>query len=314
MTVMVTGATGFVGSELLRQLSQDAEFRLRASVRTATGNLPDEVSVCQVGDIDADTDWQEALVDCKTVIHTAARAHIMDDSALDPLTEFRRVNVEGSLNLARQAIVSGVRRFIFISSIKVNGEGLEKIAYRFDDSAAPEDDYGVSKWEAEQGLKTLCSKSEMELVVIRPTLIYGPDVKGNLALLVKAIDKKLPLPLGMIKNQRDMLSLSNLIDLIKTCIQHPDAGGNIFLCCDNDSVSTPQLIQLMAQGRGENVYLWPVPVLVLNIVANLVGRQAMMKRLSSDFRVNIEHTMKTLNWEPPFSVKESMQWAFARQS
>jgi len=313
VSVLVTGATGFVGVQLLQQLASNSGFQLRAAVRNKAENLPAEVSICRVGDIDANTDWHEALADCKTVIHTAARAHIMNDSVQDPLSEFRRVNVEGTLNLARQAIDAGVNRFIFISSIKVNGEGEANRVYRFDDPAAPEDDYGLSKWEAEQALRTLCSESSMELVVIRPPLIYGPGVKGNLALLAKAIDKGLPLPLGAIKNQRDMLSLNNLIDLIKTCIEHPAAAGQVFLCCDNEPVSTPQLIKLIASGRGENARLWPVPVFVLSMLACLAGRQAMLKRLSSDFRIDSQHTMNTLDWTPPFSVAQSMRWAFAKK-
>lgn len=311
--MLVTGATGFVGSQLLQQLANDSAYSLRAAVRDKAEGLPAGVSDYRVGDIDADTNWHEALADCKTVIHTAARAHIMNDSAKDPLFEFRRVNVEGTLNLARQAIEAGVKRFIFISSIKVNGEGEANRVYRYDDPAAPEDDYGLSKWEAEQGLKALCSNSDMELVVIRPTLIYGPGVKGNLALLAKAIDKGMPLPLGSIKNQRDMLSLNNLIDLIKTCIEHPAAAGQVFLCCDNEPVSTPQLIKLMARGREKNARLWLAPVFVLSLLATLTGRQSMLKRLSSDFRIDIQHTMSTLDWTPPFSVAESMRWAFAKK-
>jgi len=311
--VLVTGASGFVGSQLLQQLANNSEFQLRATVRNKTENLPAGVSIYRVGNIDTDTDWHEALADCKTVIHTAARAHIMNDSAQDPLVEFRRVNVEGTLNLARQAMDAGVKRFIFISSIKVNGEGESNRVYRFDDPAAPEDDYGLSKWEAEQGLKALCSESSMELVVIRPSLIYGPGVKGNLALLAKAIDKGLPLPLGAIKNQRDMLSLNNLIDLIKTCIEHPAAAGQVFLCCDNESVSTPQLITLIGNGRGKHARLWKVPLFMLRLFACLTGRQSMLKRLSSDFRIDIQHTMNTLDWTPPFSVAQSTHWAFAKK-
>lgn len=309
MTVLVTGATGFVGNQILKQLANDSRFRLRAAVRDKAENLFADVPVYKVGDIEACTDWRDALVGCKTIIHTAARAHVMNDLAHDPLAEFRCVNVEGSYNLARQAIDAGVKRFIFISSIKVNGEGGVNRIYRFDDSAAPEDDYGLSKWEAEQRLKSLCAGASMELVVIRPPLIYGPGVKGNLALLAKAIDKGVPLPLGAIRNQRDMLSLNNLIDLIKVCIEHPSAANQVFLCCDNEPVSTPQLITLIANSRRKRARLLSVPVLVLNILAFLIGRQAMLKRLSSDFRVDMQHTMQTLNWKPPYSVVESMRWA-----
>lgn len=314
MRVLVTGATGFVGSQLLQQFVHNTAFQLRAAVRSSAKTLAENISVYRVGDLSVDCDWREALDKCQVVIHTAARAHIMNDSAQDPLTEFRRVNVDGTLNLARQAIEAGVKRFIFISSIKVNGEGSPDRAYRHDDIAAPEDAYGQSKWEAEQGLRDLCVNAEMELVVIRPPLIYGPGVKGNLALLAKAIDKGLPLPLGAIKNQRDMLSLNNLIDLIGTCVDHPAAAGQVFLCCDNEPISTPQLITLIAKGRQKDPRLWSVPQFLLSMLARISGRQAMYKRLSGDFRVDIQHTMHTLDWKPPFSVAESMRLAFAKST
>jgi len=313
MSVLVTGATGFVGSQLLQQLDNEYKLQLRVAVRNKIGNIPPNVSIYRVGDIDSNTDWHEALAGRHVVIHTAARAHIMNDTAQDPLAEFRLVNVEGTLNLANQAIEAGVKRFIFISSIKVNGEGESNRVYRYDDPAAPEDDYGLSKWEAEQALGALCSESSMELVIIRPPLLYGPGVKGNLALLSKIIDKGLPLPLGSIKNQRDMLSLSNLIDLIKTCINHPAAAGQVFLASDNEPVSTPQLIKIIASGCGKNARLWSLPTFILSMLARLSGREAMLKRLSSDFRIDINHTMKTLDWVPPFSVVESMRWAFAKK-
>jgi len=309
MVIALTGCTGFVGKALLSDLvlnNHDVQCYTRHDFKIDVGRK------ILIKDISSETEWPDLDgVDC--VVHVAARAHVMNETVVDPLLEFRRVNVDGTLNFARQAIEAGVNRFIFISSIKVNGEGETHRVYRFDDPAAPEDDYGLSKWEAEQALKALCSESAMELVVIRPPLIYGPGVKGNLALLAKAIDKGLPLPLGAIKNQRDMLSLNNLIDLIKTCIEHPAAAGQVFLCCDNEPVSTPQLIKLIGSGRGKNARLWPVPVFVLSMLACLAGRQAMFKRLSSDFRIDSQHTMNTLDWTPPYSVAQSMRWAFAKK-
>ncbi|EGG98104.1 UDP-glucose 4-epimerase [gamma proteobacterium IMCC2047] len=313
LKLLVTGATGFVGSALVESLLNSKCYHVVSAARRTVEKAPLRQQSVLVDDISAATDWTQAVKNIDVVIHTAARAHIMNELTQNPLVEFRRVNVEGTLNLARQAIDAGVKRFIFISSIKVNGEGESNRAYRFDDTAAPEDDYGLSKWEAEQGLKALCSESAMELVVIRPPLIYGPGVKGNLALLAKAIDKELPLPLGAIKNQRDMLSLNNLIDLIKTCIEHPAAAGQVFLCCDNEPVSTPELIKLIASGRERNAHLWSLPIFILNMLASLTGKQAMVKRLSSDFRIDIRHTMDTLDWKPPFSVAESMRWAFAEK-
>jgi len=313
MKLLVTGATGFVGSELVNSLLNSRCYQVVSAIRGRGEGEGVYQQFVAVGEINAATDWSQALRSVEVVVHTAARAHIMNDSAIDPLTEFRRVNVDGTLNLACQAIKAGVKRFIFISSIKVNGEGEANRVYRFDDAAAPEDGYGLSKWEAEQALRALCSESTMELVVIRPPLIYGPGVKGNLELLAKVIDKGLPLPLGVISNQRDMLSLNNLIDLIKTCIEHPGAAGQVFLCCDNESVSTPQLITLIANGRGKHARLWKVPLFMLSMFACLTGRQAMLKRLSSDFRIDSQHTMNTLDWKPPFSVAESMRWAFAKK-
>jgi len=314
LKILLTGGTGFVGSELLKSLAKTGYYQIVLSERRIVGEASSYKQPVFVGDIGSTTEWSQAIENVDVVLHTAARAHIMKDSVQSSLAEFRRVNVDGTLNLARQAIEAGVKRFIFISSIKVNGEGEANRIYRFDDAAAPEDDYGLSKWEAEQGLKALCSESSMELVVIRPPLIYGPGVKGNLALLAKAIDKGLPLPLDSIKNQRDMLGLNNLIDLIKTCIEHPAAAGQVFLCCDNEPVSTPQLVKLIASGRGKHARLWPVPVSILRLFACLAGRRGMFKRLSSDFRIDSQHTMNTLDWAPPFSVAESMRGAFAKKS
>jgi len=312
--LLLTGSTGFLGAALARQLVDDAHYQLVAATRREAVNLTLGCQSILVGNLDASTDWRLALSGVEVVIHTAARAHIMNDSAQAPLAEFRRVNVEGTLNLARQAVETGVKRFIFISSIKVNGEGESNRVYRFDDSANPEDDYGHSKWEAEQGLKALCSESSMELVVIRPPLVYGPGVKGNLALLCNVIDKGLPLPLGAIRNQRDMLSLNNLIDLIKTCIDHPGAAGQVFLCSDNESVSTPQLIEMMAGARSKTARLWRTPLTLLKLLAHLGGKQAMFQRLSGDFKIDIQHTMDTLDWKPPFTVAQSMQWAFSKKT
>ena len=317
MIVLVTGGTGFVGSQLLRHLSQDTALRLRASVRSAAENLPDQVSVCQVGDINAETVWQEALVDCKTVIHAAARAHIMDDASLDPLTEFRRVNVEGSLNLARQAIFAGVKRFVFLSSIKVNGEMTRPgLPFTPNDVHVPDDPYGLSKYEAEQGLLALAQETGMEVVIIRPPLVYGPGVKANFSTMLKWIGRSIPLPFGAIHNQRSLVALDNLVNFISLCADReksPKAANQVFLISDGEDVSTTQLLRKVGQALnhhtplGIKAWLVPMPVSIMTFIAKLLGKGALANRLFGSLQIDSSKVRDLLGWKPVITMDEQLK-------
>ena len=307
--ILVTGATGFVGGQLIRRLADQPSIAVRGAVRaTPAGDHPGLIAV---GEINGDTDWSEALQGQSVVVHTAARAHIMDDTAADPLIEFRSVNVTGTLNLARQAAAAGVGRFVFISSIKVNGEQTPLDAcFMADDAPAPEDPYGVSKWEAEQGLQKLARETGMEVVIIRPPLVYGPGVKGNFANMIKVIGRSLPLPLGAVHNKRSLVALDNLVDLIITCIAHPGAANQTFLVSDGEDLSTTQLLEGVADAMGKPSRLIPVPASILQFGATLLGKKAVAQRLLGSLQVDISHTQKCLNWTPPLTVKQGLQRCF----
>ena len=310
--ILVTGASGFVGSPVLDSLANHSNFSLRAAVRRLNHNLPSKINVIQVGDLAADTDWDAAVQDIDAVIHAAARVHVMRDVAPDSLAEFRRVNVEGTLNLARQAAAAGVKRFIFVSSIKVNGEEtpLGKPC-RADDLPAPADPYGISKLEAEQGLQQLAKETGMEVVIIRPPLVYGPGVKANFQTMMRWLDKNVPLPLGAIHNKRSFVALDNLVDLIITCIDHPDAANQIFLAGDDEDLSTTELLQRMSKAMGKPARLIPVPARVLELGAILLGKRDIAQRLCGNLQVDISKAREMLGWTPPVSVNEGLKRAVA---
>jgi nucleoside-diphosphate-sugar epimerase len=267
-----------------------------------------------VGEVNGNTDWAEALQGQHVVVHTAARAHIMDDGAIDPLTEFRSVNVAGTLNFARQAARAGVQRFLFISSIKVNGEQTPLGGcFTADDAPAPEDSYGISKWEAEQGLQALAAETGMEVVIIRPPLVYGPGVKGNFASMIKLVEKGLPLPLGAIHNKRSLVALDNLVDLIITCIDHPAAANQVFLAGDGEDLSTTELLRGVARAMGKPSRLIPVPAGLLMAGATMLGKKAMAQRLLGSLQADISKARNLLGWAPPLSVEEGLKRCFPDQ-
>lgn len=254
------------------------------------------------------TDWDRALAGVGVVIHAAARAHVMQDADMDSLAEFRRVNVESTLNLARQANVAGVRRFIFISSVKVNGEATDLgQSYFSDDIPAPLDFYGISKMEAEQGLRRISEETGMEVVIIRPPLVYGPGVKANFLTMMKWLWSGIPLPLGAIHNKRSLVALDNLIDLIVTCIDHPAARNQTFLVSDGEDLSTPQLLRRMAEALHRPARLIPVPASLLQFVAGLIGNSDVARRLCGSLQVDISKTRQLLEWNPPVSVDEGIR-------
>ncbi len=304
--ILVSGANGFVGKSLCIELLRQGQA-VRAAVRSANILVANSETV-SIGEINRETDWTDALSHVKVVIHLAARVHVMKDDSIDALFEFRKVNVEGTLNLARQAIAAGVKRFIFISSIKVNGENTRfGHPYTAEDQSAPIDSYGISKCEAEQELQQLAKETGLEIVIIRPPLVYGPGVKANFHSMMRWLEKGLPLPLDAINNKRSFIALDNLVDLIVTCTTHPSAANQTFLAADGEDLSTTELLQRLGKALGKPARLLPVPVWLLNIGATLLGKKDMAQRLSHSLQVDISKTCELLNWQPPISVDDALK-------
>lgn len=307
MRVLVTGANSVIGSALLVRGALDGALRLRGSVRRSVPDLPDGVEAVLVGDLGPDTDWSKALRGVDAIVHTAARVHIMREAATDPLAEFRRTNVAGTLNLARQAADVGVQRFIFISSIGVNGAETFDVPFTAEDKAAPHSPYSISKYEAELGLRQVAQKTGLEVVIIRAPLVYGPKAKGNFKSLLKIVHLGIPLPLGAIQNKRSLVALDNLVDLIVTCLHHPKALNQTFLVSDGEDLSTTALLRRTAAALGRPARLMPVPALVLRTAARLLGKADFAQRLCGSLQVDISKTRALLGWVPPVSVDEALK-------
>jgi nucleoside-diphosphate-sugar epimerase len=308
---LITGATGFVGSGVVARLAGEGVETL-ACVRDGMVSMPGDVRVVPVAELTANTDWRQVLAGVKSLVHLAARVHVMEDTEVDPLTAFRAVNVDSTLNLARQAVTAGVKRFVFISSVKVNGESTEPgRAFTDADAPNPQDAYGQSKHEAEQGLRQFSADTDMEVVIIRPPLVYGPGVKANFAALMRAVKRGWPLPLGIVHNQRSLVALDNLVDFIVNCITHPQAANQTFLVSDGQDVSTTELVRGMAQAAGVPVRLVPVPLWALRAGASLLGKGDAVQRLCGNLQVDISKARSLLGWVPPASVEEGLRRAMA---
>ncbi|MNJ12644.1 GDP-6-deoxy-D-mannose reductase [compost metagenome] len=306
-SILVTGGTGFLGGALVNRLASLDTFSVKAPVRSSRIRFPASVEVLPIGDLDASTNWQRALLGVEVVVHASARVHVMKEAVQDPLVEFRKVNVEGTLNLARQAIAAGVKRFIYISSIKVNGEEtFPGKPYCAEDVPAPVDAYGISKLEAERELYQLAVATDMEVVVIRPVLVYGPGVKANFLNMMSWLHKGIPLPLGAIDNRRSLVALDNLIDLIVTCINHPRAANQTFLVSDGEDVSISELLRKLAFALGKPPKLLPVPAWLLRGAAVLLGRRTVSQRLLGSLQVDIRKNRELLGWTPPVTLDEGL--------
>ena len=305
MKVLVTGASGFVGNATCARLVMQG-MNVIGSVRQLPPQPLSGVDYRSVGDLDANTDWRDALTGVDAIIHCAARVHVMRETAADPLVAFRAANVAGSEQLARQAAAAGVRRFVFLSSVKVNGEG-GSVAYRETDPPAPQDAYGISKYEAECGLREIAVETGMEVVMVRSPLIYGPGVKANFQALMRALVRGIPLPLGAIRNRRSLVALDNVVDLIVTCIEHPAAANETFLVSDGEDLSTTELIRRLARAIGYPARLIPMPTTVLMAGATLLGKREVARRLCGTLQVNITKARKVLGWTPPVSVDEGLR-------
>ena len=306
LNMLVTGATGFVGRPLCSKLLAKArQVRGTVWLDDSAVSLPAGVDTIPISSIGPDTDWSEALVGIDTVVHLAARVHVMDETAEEPLAAYRRVNVAGTERLARMAAANGVKRLVFLSSVKVHGEETSA-RYTEEDHPAPLDPYGVSKREAEDILGKIAAETSLEVVIIRPPLVYGPGVKANFYRLMSIVERGLPLPLASINNARSLIYLGNLIDAIVTCATHPLAAGQTFLVGDGEDVSTPELIRRLATALGHPARLLPFPPALMRLAGRMVGKSAAVDRLLGSLTVDSGKIRRELNWSPPYTMAEGL--------
>lgn len=307
--VLVTGANGFVGRALCKELTKNG-FKVRAAIRQ-----PVEESIWEaaeedkvmVGEIGPETDWTAALQGVDAVVHLAARVHVMQDFASNPLAEFRKTNVAGTLRLARACVTFGIKRFIYLSSIKVNGEKTEERSFTERDRPNPKDPYAISKWEAEQALQKIAHERGIGLVVLRPPLIYGPNVRANFLQLMRLVDRGIPLPFSMIRNRRSFLYLNNLASAIRSCLTHSDAMFKTYLVSDGTDISTPELVHILAKAMGRPGRIIPCPVAILKGMGKLAGRSAPVGRLVESLRMDSSRIRRELSWIPPYSIEEGLR-------
>ena len=327
-SILVTGANGFVGRALCDTLLQHRHV-VRGAVRRNDVILNSKISSVTVGEIDSQTDWSAALAGVDVVIHLAARVHVMNETSIDPLDAFRRTNVQGAEHLARSAAALGVKRLVFVSSIKVNGEStfqvaasvLEKIppsppfakwgtlrqVFSEADEANPQDPYGVSKWEAEQALHRVAQETGLEVVIVRPPLLYGAGVKGNFAQMLKVLAKGIPLPLASVSNLRSLFYLGNFVDALLTCAMHPAAAGQTYLVSDGEDISTPDLLYQLGAAMGHPARLLPCPPALLKLAGRLVGKSDQIDRLLGSLQVDSSKIRRELSWTPPYTLEQGLQ-------
>jgi nucleoside-diphosphate-sugar epimerase len=337
LRILITGATGFVGKALSAQAVLQG-FAVRTALRKP-GEVQGNFEVSVVGEINGVTDWTRALHGVDVVIHLAARVHVMHENADQPLEEFRRVNVAGTEHLARSAVAGGVKRLVFVSSIKVNGEstfpvsskaiqippsppfakwGIKKSVFSEMDEADTQDPYGISKWEAEQALHRVASETGLEVVIMRPPLMYGAGVKGNFAQMLKVLAKGIPLPLASVSNLRSLVYIGNFVDALLQCATHPAAAGQTYLVSDGEDVATPELLRKLGIALGHPARLFPCPPVLLRLAGRLMGKSDQIERLLGSLQVDSSKIRRELGWQPPFSLQQGLQataeWYGSRQS
>ena len=308
--VLVTGATGFVGRALCGELLRHGHVVCAAlrCVEDSTRMALEEVETIAVGEVNAATDWRKALAGCEAVVHLAARVHVMREEATDPLAEFRAVNAFGTENLARQAAATGVRRFVCVSTIKVNGDCTPPdAAFTEADLHLPKDPYGVSKSEAELALHRVARETGMEIVIVRPPLVYGPGVKGNFLTMLKALRRGIPMPFGAVSNRRSLVYLENLADALVLCATHPAATGETYLVSDGEDISTPELLRKLCEPLGVPLRLLPVPASVLRIGGTILGKSGAFERLLGSLIVDSSKIRLELGWTPPFTLTDGLR-------
>jgi nucleoside-diphosphate-sugar epimerase len=304
LTILVTGAAGFVGTALVVELSKQG-YKTIAAVRNTSARLPASIPQVATGNLSGKTDWLESLKHTDIVIHCAARAHIFKDKSADPMAEYLKVNSDATLNLASQAAHAGVKRFIFVSTIGVFGsESMKPLTET--DAVNPETYYAISKYQAEQSLLALAQQTAMEIVIIRPPLVYGPNTPGNLLKLMKLVHTGIPLPFGAVNNRRSFVALENLISFIITCANHPKAAGEIFLISDNEAISTSALIRQISAVMQQKIRLIPVPAGFMRVMARLVGKREITDRLFGSLQVDSSKARRLLDWRPVISIEEQL--------
>lgn len=304
--VLITGADGFIGSALVRRLVVPDGFWVRTAVRSPSKGVSLSQETVQVGDINNESDWNKTLLGIDTVIHLAARAHVLKESSYSPLDEFRRVNVWGTKRLTTAAAECGVKRFIYLSSIGVV-RTISDTLLREESELRPGTPYGISKAEAENAIREIARETGIEIVILRPPLVYGPGVPGNFMRLLSIVNKKVPLPLGRVKNMRSFIYIGNLVDAIIKCIQHPSAANKTFLVSDGEDLSTPELIRRLASALNKPARLVPVPPSLLRLAGAVTRKSAEVERLTGSLVIDSSKIRRELNWTPPFTVDEGLK-------
>lgn len=315
MTVLVTGSSGFIGNSIAKALlALHLDVVLPQRARVGGVGLQEPVGKAEiVGEINAFTDWEKLVKGVETIVHCAAISEVGENSNSQHLQALWSVNVDGTLNLARQAASLGVKRFVFLSSIKVNGESTRLgMPFTHDGKLLPKDAYGLSKLEAERGLQNISRISGMEFVIIRPPMVYGPAVKGNFEILMKLVQSGIPLPLSSIRNKRSFIGIDNLVDLVISCISHPKAANQIFLTSDDNDLSTAALLRGIAQAMEQPSRLFPCPPIFLLAAAKSIGKTALAEKLLGSLQINISETKRLLGWRPPFTVGDSLSRCFPK--